>query len=266
MNMKIMTVLFAVTLVQVAFAGTPSGGTNRMPVPHDWSHRHVIFSTAISLDHARNLQQDPRFIHQWLRRNIRHEHPHHPVPDPGPNPIHRDWGVSLGAGGTVGTEMFPAKFSFDVNATPSCANDFVVYNTNLAGSSSKPSIVAFNQLYSTQGSVGGFCNQNGPSVMWSYNTNPSGDTTGTTPTSTVLSLDGTKIVYMETRTNGNGGAILHILKWKSGQGTIAAPAAPNQIVSAWASCTAGNSCIVNITLNGAQRQPRATGPRASAAL
>src|SRR5579872_988010 len=45
-----------------------------------------------------------------------------------------DWGMSLLGGGTVGIGQFPAKFSFDVNAPPDCANDFVVYNTSLTGS------------------------------------------------------------------------------------------------------------------------------------
>ena len=250
----VLTLTFVATIIQVVAlgAGAPGGGTNRSPVPHDWSHRHLIFSTPVSTDHARSLRQDPRYMHQWLRRNSRQEHSHKPPDAPAPDAMHRDWGVSLGAGGTVGTEMFPAKFSFDVSAAPNCANDFVVYNTSLVGSILSPSIVAFNQLYSTQGSVGGFCNQNGPSVMWSYNTNPVGDVTGQTTTSTILSLDGTKVMYVETRPNANGGSILHLLKWKSGQGTVASPAAPDQIVANWASCTGGNSCIVNITLNGAQ--------------
>src|SRR5204862_7738115 len=47
--------------------------------------------------------------------------------------FHPDWGVSLSAGGTVGREMFPAKFNFDVNAAPDCDKDFVVYNTGLPG-------------------------------------------------------------------------------------------------------------------------------------
>ena len=157
--------------------------------------------------------------------------------------------------------MFPAKFSFDVNAAPSCTADYVAFTTSLVGSSTVPSIVGFDELYSTQGSVGGFCNQNGPSVKWAYNTNPAGDTTGTTLTSAAVSLDGTKVAFVESRTNANGGAILHILNWKPGagatvQGTIAAPAVPDTILAAgqnWATnCPAANSCISNIILSGAQ--------------
>ena len=50
----------------------------------------------------------------------------------------RDWSHVLG-GGTDGLGgsgvpgVFPAKYNFDINAAPSCANDFVVYPTNGAG-------------------------------------------------------------------------------------------------------------------------------------
>ena len=256
------TIALVATLIQVVAltAQTPRiGRPIPKSVPHDWSHRHLIFSAPTSIDHARKLQQDPRYWHQYLRRhaaasrNVSHKsNVSVPVVPPDNDAIHRDWGMSLGNKGTVGDEMFPAKFSFDVNATPSCTNDFVVFNTSLAGSSTKPSIVAFNQLYSTQGSVGGLCNQDGSSVMWAYNTNAAGNTRSKTVTSSVLSLDGTQVAYVDSDPSGTYGAVLHILKWRSGQGTVAAPVAPDQIVSAWSSCTAGNSCIVNIAFNGAQ--------------
>jgi hypothetical protein len=269
-----------------------------------------------------------------------------------------DWGRPLLAGGTVGTGQYPAKFTFDANAAPDCTNDFVAYNTGIAGAaataaasgtfsfSGQPAagqtitfispessviitasnssntglffliggtttvtasdlaaavvrngasvgisatssgsivtftataagaegnllnytltlsnfsltsgnvgagmgnIVAINNLYSTQGSVGGLCNQNGPSVYWSYFTG-----TGQALTSIVLSLDGTKVAYVE---NAAGGATLRILKWKAGEGTGAGyPVAPTTTLSAgqsWAvNCPAGNSCISSIAYNG----------------
>lgn len=50
----------------------------------------------------------------------------------------RDWSNVLGGGanGLGGSGMpgvFPAKYNFNITATPSCANDFVVYPTNAAG-------------------------------------------------------------------------------------------------------------------------------------
>ncbi len=158
-----------------------------------------------------------------------------------------DWGMSLLSAGKTGSEMFPAKFTFDINAAPDCTNDYVVFNTSLAGSVTQATIVAFNQLYSTQGSVGGLCNQNGPSTMWAYNT-------GTDPvqTSVVLSLDGTKVAFVGTV---GGGATLHILKWKAGEGAaVNTPATPTTTLSAgqsWAAnCPAANSCIGNIAFSG----------------
>jgi hypothetical protein len=294
-------VALVATLMQAAAlaAQTPDGGSPpRMPLPQDWSHRHLIYSAPTSIQDAVRLQNEPRYWHQWLRRSasgtasidaalrdfqnawqtrwaaqargtrvsgapsgpgLIASSPYEGVlptldtssPDEGVLGIHRDWGMSLGTGGRVGQGMFPAKFSFDVNATPSCVNDFVVFNTSLGSAPGDTSIIAFNQLYSTQGSVGGLCKQDGPSVLWAYNTDPVGDTTGTTVTSPVLSLDGARVMYVETRPTG---AILHILKWKSGQGTLAAPAIPDLIVPNWGlvACPAANSCIVNLTFNGTQ--------------
>jgi hypothetical protein len=162
-------------------------------------------------------------------------------------------GVTATSNGTVVTVTATTAGSAGNNITVGgTLSSFWSSTTLIGGVDAQPSIIAFNQLYSTQGSTGGLCNQNGPSVMWSYNTNPSGDTTGTNVTSVVLSLDGKKVAYVETRTNGNGGSILHILQWKASQGTLTTPVAPDQIVTAWGSCTAGNSCIVNKTFGNAQ--------------
>jgi len=161
-----------------------------------------------------------------------------------------DWGMSLLGGGTVGIGQFPAKFSFDVNAPPDCANDFVVYNTSLTGSAgSAANIVAFNNLYSTQGSVGGLCAHDGPSVYWSYLTG-----TGKAQTSVALSIDGSKVAYVE-----NGPTVLRILKWKAGEGSGAgSPAAVDQDISGfpWTSCTAGNSCVASMIPSGANLNSR----------
>jgi hypothetical protein len=277
-----------------------------------------------------------------------------------------DWGESLLAGGTIGVDMFPAKFTFDATATPSCANDYVAFNTSLVGvsptgkamqggnmfaatgmpvgtftisdgaaslvltaaadntgndflvvdnaaagpgsttnaaslaarivalggplgvtaTSAGPAvslaalsfgiegnnlvasttltnftlggaffggvgtgnIVAFNQLYATQGSATGFCAQDGPSVYWSYFTG-----TGTAVTSIVLSLDGSKVAFVE---NVAGVATLRILQWKAGEGAgTGYPVAPTMTLPAatsWAAgCPAGPSCLSSIAFSGA---------------
>jgi hypothetical protein len=165
-------------------------------------------------------------------------------------------GVTASASGSVVTVTATTAGSAGNNITlADTASNFSWSSSTLVdGVDAQPSIIAYNKLYSTQNGVtpAGLCGSAGPSVMWSYNTNPSGDTTGTNVTSVVLSIDGKKVAYVETRTNANGGSILHILQWKASQGSLTSPVAPDQIVTAWGSCTAGNSCIVNKTFGNAQ--------------
>ena len=279
-------ILFGLAILSALFLGMRTSAqdsdSNPTHLPTDWSHRHVVFSRPDSIWHEWELEKDPRYRHQLTRRNSwelgsanlrgrKHERDEDRDQDKGGDgngsgPVeslsHRDWAVSLGNLGTVGAGNFPAKFSFNVNTTPSCTADYVAFTTSLVGSATVPSIVGFDNLYSTQPAAGGFCNTIGPSVKWAYNTNPAGDTTGKTLTSAALSLDGTKIAFVESRTNANGGSILHILKWKPGagatvQGTMGAPATPDTLLTAgqsWtANCPAANSCLVNLVFNGAQQ-------------
>ena len=52
----------------------------------------------------------------------------------------KDWAISLGAGG-VAQGMSPAKYSFDVNATPSCSSDFVVFPINASTGNTRAHVV-----------------------------------------------------------------------------------------------------------------------------
>ncbi len=128
----------------------------------------------------------------------------------------RDWNVVLG--GRVSTNMFPAKFSFDPGAPPSCSGDFVVFGLATAGTTGgRPNLVAFNNLYS---GTGGLCGS-APTVLFAYNiTTGSG---GKIVLSPILSEDGTKIAFVESLGTS---AIFHVLTWTAGQGTLAAAAAP----------------------------------------
>ncbi len=262
------------------------GGKTPVHLTTDWSNRHMIFSQPSNLLQALALSNDARFGHQWLRQNpgILLPKGQGPVSDslatpvgnpsleeilqnrgvkgpggPGgplgpkttPEPLRVDWGMPLPAGASVGVGKFPAKFQFNVAATPSCTADYVAFNTSLVGGAATPSIVAFDELYSTQGGgMGPFCGTSGPSVKWAYNTN-AGDATGVVSTSPVISGDGTRIAYVETRTHANGGAILELLEWKPGagatvDGTIAAPATPHNTVTNWNACTSGDSCLISV--------------------
>src|SRR5437773_3173321 len=156
--------LIAVGLVQIlAMKAGVAKDKPAIPlsVPDDWTHHHVIFSGARSQADANRLQHNPRYWHQWLRHNLQTgtgpeaaaarilNDPNYMSslaanvqsaagstksnPGSGGTTQSQDWGTSLGAGGKGGAGMFPAKFSFDVTAAPSCANDYVAFNTSLAG-------------------------------------------------------------------------------------------------------------------------------------
>jgi hypothetical protein len=145
--------------------------------------------------------------------------------------LHRDWSINLGTAGTA-LGMYPAKYTFDVTSTPSCANDFVVFPVAAQGSATQPNLVAFNNLYSgTTGSTG-ICNRtasgsdlgNTATVLWSYNVQ--GITGGgAVPTSPVLSYDyngnnsGLKVAFVESIAGSP--AHFHVLAFKSGDGVVA---------------------------------------------
>jgi len=116
--------------------------------------------------------------------------------------------------------MFPAKYSFNPGAPPSCANDFVVFGLNGTGSTGgQANFVAFNNLYA---GPGGLCGA-APTVMFAYNTTTVA--AGRISTSPVLSLDGKKVAFVET---GGGSSVFHVVKWATGagNGAITASAAP----------------------------------------
>ena len=128
---------------KVEAAAHPNG------IVQDWSHRHVVFPRVGPIEGLIAVQRDPRALLSWqaeVRRDWhRSRFPYRPRG--AQSVMHRDWAISLGTGSTAAA-MFPAKFGLDVNAAANCANDFIVYPVNVAGSGTQPNIVAFNNLYS----------------------------------------------------------------------------------------------------------------------
>src|SRR2546428_12471370 len=70
----------------------------------------------------------------------------------------RDWSITLGRAGTAGA-MYPAKFTFDINSTPSCANDYVVFPANQSPNATHENLEAFNNLYRGNADSFGLCNR-----------------------------------------------------------------------------------------------------------
>ena len=146
-------VALAATLAAAPWVAAEEG--TRLGLPWDWSHRHVIVGNPDTAEDALakgnyfgwlERTRDPRFLGQLVRKMDRqavlHGDPHTPRGSPPPQrppptPMHRDWSVLAGGSGGVGTAgVFPAKYNFDISAPPSCADDFVVFPTGSAGSTS----------------------------------------------------------------------------------------------------------------------------------
>jgi hypothetical protein len=141
------------------------------------------------------------------------------VAQSGSTPV--DWSVSLGTG-SVAQEQYPAMFA--ESSTPSCSDDYVVFALDVAGAKGgQANLIGINQLYSGTNPAEGICGTT-PHVNWAYNGSTAGGTILTSPT---LSLDGTKVAYVE---SASSSSILHILTWKAGQGTSATDAASPTLV------------------------------------
>jgi hypothetical protein len=137
----------------------------------------------------------------------------------------RDWSVYLGKG-HISSNMFPAKYSFDGAAPPSCANDFAVFGLAATGvTAGQANLIGFNNLYSGA-TPAGICGSGGPSVLFAYNTTTVAG--GKITTSPVISKDGTKIAFVESVPSTE--SIFHVLTWSAG-GTITNAAAPASMAS-----------------------------------
>jgi hypothetical protein len=229
-----------IPLALVPFVGAIRRFAPPMPSSRfqDWSTRFAIYSRTGTATALEAVRQDPRAVIRWRDSEIA-ESNQRPLPAVAwrfrgwprrfpvrrPAPIQRDWSIYLGTAGTA-PSMYPAKFTFDVTATPSCSNDFVVFPINAAGSSSQPNIVAFNNLYSGTAGGTGICNSRilpsghtdtaaSATVSWSYNVSKIG---GAVTTSPVLSFDatGSKIAFVESILGQP--AHFHVLAWKKGDG------------------------------------------------
>src|SRR5690348_16843812 len=187
----------------------------RIGLPQDWTHHHVVFNRQLLSQHPELAAAEPRVLHQFVRRM-----PYLPVvpmvSDEGATAVlQRDWNVNLGPG-KVAFGMSPIKYGFDVNAPPSCANDFAAFGLDVPGvTGGQANIVAFNNLYR---GPGGLCGTGAPSIFFSYNTTTVAG--GSVDTSPVLSLDGTKIAFVE---SAGTSSIFHVLKWATGPGNGTSP-------------------------------------------
>ena len=157
-------------------------------IVQDWSTSHLVYPRIGEINSLIALQHDSRAILSWQEAERQDFHrvrgPRHFLPVQ--SDVNRDWSISLGTGG-VAASMYPAKFTFDVNAAANCATDFIVYPVNVAGSGTQPNIVAFNNLYSGTSPGNGICNRTpsgsdtgvAATTFWSYNITAAGGVVAT---------------------------------------------------------------------------------------
>ena len=48
---------------------THAQGHTPVHVTTDWSNRHMVYTSPSSMSQAFKLQAEPRYLHQWMRRN-----------------------------------------------------------------------------------------------------------------------------------------------------------------------------------------------------
>jgi len=230
----------------------PSFHVKHMGNVHDWSSHQFILSGGLTPDNLQRARMEPRILLELQQRNIGNSPlppaPVRPVRPPSQKRVvidgssvrhggQIDWSVSLGTGYTP-VNMFPAKYSFDTSGTPDCTNDYVVYGLNVAGvNKGQANMVGINNLYS--GNPSGLCGT-APKVYWAYNGSTAG---GKVLTSPVLSLDGTKIAYVE---SGTSSVVFHVLTWVSGEGSVTKATTPTKATSG---CTKTGDCLQSVTLS-----------------
>ena len=126
----------------------------------DWTYHHVSVSGPLSTENIDRARSEPRILFRLAERNLPRvgaigrsgsagtAAARHFRLRPKKNGMKIDWSIPLGTG-IVAPNMFPAKYSFDINAAPNCANDYVVFGLNVAGATpGQANLVGVNNLYS----------------------------------------------------------------------------------------------------------------------
>lgn len=195
---------------------------NHLGYPMDWSSPHLLMP---GIDFDRILaagDRDPRYVYNTVMRQVaidkwRHrEHRQHK------RPVRIDWAVSL-ENGYVAQNQYPAKYQFDVVAE-NCNTDYIIFGLTVT-SGTQANLVGVNNLYTGATPP---CNNGSPWVAFAYNTVT--QTGGQIKTSPTLSLDGTKVAFVESTSTGS---YFHVLVLPnpipvppSQSGTVLSPLTP----------------------------------------
>lgn len=179
-----------------------------------------------------------------------------------------DWGANIGQMSKItqtnvnnAAPMYPAKYTFNVNLNPDCTNDYVVFPTGAKGTNTggnpTPSIIAFNELYASQGGglPAGVCSTTGPSVAWAYLnvTCATSTTTSNDPilSSPVISLNGKKVAWV----TSSGKVQILTIGTTGSNGLSATNAVCIENAPGGAATTPNNAVLNSITLGNAKNNP-----------
>ncbi len=226
--------VFAVVISSLFAGSAPGQNFKRpdgsFPLPLDWSDQHVIYTVGFTPEQASYLQDDPRyFVAMRLHGNaaLTDENAPNEDPTPGTTPawesaadpawgsrpeaswgpgspgreahsfrteLKEDWSVSLGPTAGVAAGQSPAKFSFDVNAAPSCTADYAVFPVNASTGYTQANVIG---TFSTTVAGAG-----GANVV--FTVTPTGGTAVTiTLTSSTTANTGTSFMVFTTASTAN---------------------------------------------------------------
>jgi hypothetical protein len=188
-------------------------------IPQDWSNRHVIYTRNGSFEDMVKVRDDPRFINsvrlQEMQERLRQAKPLISTSQSKGKSSKVDWAYSLGhhAGMAIGES--PAKYTYLTGPQPNCS-DFAVYtiDTSRVLAGIQGNLVGLTNLYSGT-TPSGICPGTGPTTLFSYAIG-----SGPSPLSPVISLDGTKVAWIENATTKH--AMLHVTTYVAGEGVSAA--------------------------------------------
>jgi hypothetical protein len=168
--------------------------------PQDWSSRHLLMPGLRADDVLKAGDREPRHVYNMVMRQVAMERLRRRVPPRRRHPIKIDWAVSL-ENGFVPQNQFPAKYRFDIGAQD-CNADYIVFGLTVA-SGTQANLVGINNLYTEAAPK---CNSGSPWVAFAYNTVT--QTGGQITTSPELSIDGTKVAFVESTA---GASYFHVL-------------------------------------------------------
>jgi len=167
-KLSLAAIVFGMVVIPSVFTGSAFGQDFKrpdgsVPLPMDWSNQHLIYTVGFTREQASKMQSDPRYFVATRLHGKALADESAAIGNPtitrttaasatawpptlvkkksAKLALNKDWAVSLGGTGGVAQGMSPAKFVFDVNAPPSCTNDFAVFPVAAGTGNTRGSIV-----------------------------------------------------------------------------------------------------------------------------